>query len=509
MKEVINERQLLAEKKILETDLGLHSRHFFKKQKGYAFTYSKFHGTVFNAFEEVLDGKVKNLLILMPPRHSKTEIAKFFCTMGFARNPAAEFIYTCSDLGLALNCSSEIRNTIAMPEFKKYWNISIRDDTSAKGLWKTDQGGSFWAGGFGSPIVGYGAGKMPGAMIGKQYKFTGAIVVDDPLKEQDRHRALERQNMLSFFKETLPTRKNSPDTAVVVIMQPLHPEDLGQWLKQNRADHWKIVELPICNDDIPLFPEVYTMEDLMALKEELGNEMWQAKCMLKPIKLGGNLLKTHLLKHYGELPFLKQRWIEADTAQKTEERHDFTVFQAWGKGYTGGIYLIDQFRGKVEYSDLKQRFKDFWNKHNSVDTYDPRKYGHLTCAYVEDKSSGTQIIQEAQREGNIPVVAVPRGAGNSKFERAVTVALPKLEAGFIHIPAESSFTSDLKEEMESFTGQEDSKQAILKMDKKKTFDDQVDCLISACEHGFSEFLHTSEVVSKFMQRKLERRNDRR
>lgn len=858
MKEVINERQLLAEKKILETDLSLHSRHFFKKQKGYAFTYSKFHGIVFNAFEEVLDGKVKNLLVLMPPRHSKTEIAKFFCTMGFARNPAAEFIYTCSDLGLALNCSSEIRNTIAMPEFKKYWNISIRDDTSAKGLWKTDQGGSFWAGGFGSPIVGYGAGKMPGAMIEKQYQFAGAILCfpfnemvwtekglmkigeiveqkldvkiftfnfkknrvelaliseflkhekksklleiefsdhskiqctedhliyttagwiearnlnnshlvpilsnsfdnmnrggvffakilsrfasvtninplffgklsakfkrvlsssflrkfspsltnsnlansaniysescskliyrfftfanfnrlfsrqfgswsffvkrksamllsicnilrfctisqifksiiyrvaikmsnfhpffllakkrpsdslmkincfnfrantsikskispriqlrlknflinlsknsalcfyyslfrscstfrrnrikssktryisplfiknlghievsyclksggesnfyvgrsqailvhncDDPLKEQDRHRSLARQEMLSFFKETLPTRKNSPNTPVVVIMQPLHPEDLGQWLKQNRADHWKIVELPICSDDGPLFPEVYTMEDLMALKEELGNEMWQAKCMLKPIKLGGNLLKTHLLKHYGELPFLKQRWIEADTAQKTEERHDYTVFQAWGKGYTGGIYLIDQFRGRVEYSDLKQRFKDFWNKHNSVDTYDPRKYGYLTCAYVEDKSSGTQIIQEAQREGNIPVVAVPRGAGNSKFERAVTVALPKLEAGFIHVPAESSFTSDLKEEMESFTGQEDSKQAILKMDKKKTFDDQVDCLISACEHGFSEFLHTSEVVSKFMQRKLERRNDRR
>jgi hypothetical protein len=63
--------------------------------------------------------------------------------------------------------------------------------------------------------------------------------------------------------------------------------------------------------------------------------------------------------------------------------------------------------------------------------------------------------------------------------------------------------------METFTGQEDSKQAILKMDKKKTFDDQVDCLISACEHGFTEFTTSSEVVKTFMERKLKRHNDRR
>lgn len=858
MKEVINERQLLAEKKILETDLPLHIKHFFKKQKGYSFTYSKFHDKVTAAFEEVLDGKVQNLLVLMPPRHSKTEIAKYFCTMGFARNPAAEFIYTCSDLGLALNCSSEIRNTVAMPEFRKYWNVTIREDTSAKGLWKTDQGGSFWAGGFGSPIVGYGAGKMPGAMVGRQYQFGGAILCfpfdevvwteeglikigdivekklnvriftynfqtrkselseiveflehkknsklievqfsdnskiqctedhliytnegwiearnlnnshlipilsdsfdhmnragvffakilsrlasvtninpfffgklsakfkrilsssflrkfrpsltnsnlansaniyskscsklihrfftlanfnrlfsrqfgsrsffikrksamllsicnilrfcaisqifksviyrvsvkmsnfhsffllakkgpsdslmkinsfnfrantsieskiptrvklrlknlfinlsentffsfnnsffannspkrrnfikikksryitplfiknighieksyclksggeanfyvgrsqailvhncDDPLKEQDRHRSLARQDMLSFYKEVLPTRKNSPKTPVIVIMQPLHKEDLGQWIKENRAEHFKILELPIIEEDQPLFPEVYSFEDLMQLKDEIGNEMWQAKCLLRPIKLGGNLLKTNLLKHYGELPFLKNRWIEGDTAQKTEERHDYTVFQCWGKGYTGGIYLIDQFRGKVEYQDLKQRFKDFWNKHNCVDTYDPRKYGSLSCAYIEDKSSGTQIIQETRSEGNIPIIGVPRGAGQSKFERAVTIAVPKLESGYINIPADASFSHDLKEEMETFTGQEDSKQAILKMDKKKTFDDQVDCLISACEHGFTEFTTSSEVVKTFMERKLKRHNDRR
>ena len=855
---MIDSRALLAEKKILETSLPAHIKYLFKAQKGYKFTYSAFHDKVTAAFEEVLDGKVQNLLVLMPPRHSKTEIAKYFCTMGFARNPAAEFIYTCSDLGLALNCSSEIRNTVAMPEFRKYWNVTIREDTSAKGLWKTDQGGSFWAGGFGSPIVGYGAGKMPGAMVGRQYQFSGAILCfpfdefvwtekglikigdivekklkvriftynfetrkselseiaeflehkknsklvevqfsddskiqctedhliytnegwiearylnnshlipilsdsfnyvdrgriffakilpgfasvtninpfffgkfsakfkrilssnflrkfrpsltnsnlansaniyskscrklicrfftftnfnclfsgqfsagpsfikrksavyfsvsnilrfcsvsqilksiiyrvsvkmsnfhpffllaqkgpsdslmkincfnfrantsieskipprvklrlknlfvnfskntffsynnsffannspkrrnfikikksryitplfiknighieksyclksggkpnfyvgrsqailvhncDDPLKEQDRHRSLERQNMLSFFKETLPTRKNSPETPMVVIMQPLHKEDLGQWIKENRAEHWKILELPILEEDKPLFPEVYTLKDLMALKEEIGNEMWQAKCLLRPIKLGGNLLKTNLLKHYGELPFLKQRWIEGDTAQKTEERHDYTVFQAWGKGYTGGIYLIDQFRGKVEYQDLKQRFKDFWNKHNNVDIYDPRKYGYLTCAYIEDKSSGTQIIQETRSEGNIPIIGVPRGAGQSKFERAVTIAVPKLESGYINIPADASFSHDLKDEMENFTGQEDSKQAILKMDKKKTFDDQVDCLISACEHGFSELTTNSEVVKNFMERKLKRQNEKR
>lgn len=459
------------------------------------------------AFMDVIEGKITNLLILMPPRHGKTEMAKAFCTMGFAQNPASEFIYGCSDLKLALDCSSDIRNTIKSDSFKKFWDIDIRIDTSAKGLWKTDQGGGFWAGSFGSPIIGYGAGKHPNALIGRQYKFAGGILIDDPIKEQDRFRPLERQKAIDFFTDTLPFRRNNgKHTPTIVFMQPLHKEDLGQHIKKYRKD-FTIIEFPIMdNEKNVLYPELYTYEDLMQLKSTVSNEVWQAKYMLNPISIGGNILKTNYLKYYKELPFLKRRWIEVDTAQKTEERHDYTVFQCWGKGYEGGIYLIDQFRGKLEYSDLKQRFKDFWNKHNSIDNYDPRKYGYLTSANIEDKSSGTSILQEAKVEGNIPVKEVPRSRG--KYERAADVAVPKLEAGYINIPLEAHFVSDLKEEMESFTGQEDSKQTILKMDKKKTFDDQVDCLISACEHGFTEFKTSSDVVANFMKRKLESKRKR-
>ena len=87
----------------------------------------------------------------------------------------------------------------------------------------------------------------------------------------------------------------------------------------------------------------------------------------------------------------------------------------------------------------------------------------------------------------------------------MTAAVPKLEAGFINIPAKSDFNSDLKEELESFTGQSDSKQAILKIEKKKTWDDQVDCLISACEHGFTDFVQSSKIMSKFMNNKLRKK----
>ena len=425
------------------------------------------------------------------------------CSMGFARNPAAEFIYACSDKTLALDCSANIRNIVGLPEFQDKWNVDIRTDSKAKGLWRTDQGGSFWAGGFGTPIVGFGAGKIPKALADNEYGFGGLQIVDDPLKEQDRHNALARDKMTKYYDEVLPSRKNSPDTGLIAILQPLHKEDLAGHIKKYEKD-FTILELPAITDNKPLFPEVYTLEDYAKIRHKIGNEAWQAKYMLNPISLGGNLLKTNFLKYYKELPFLKHRWLEVDTAQKDEERHDYTVMQCWGKGYEGGIYLIDQYRGKLKYSDLKQRFKDFWNKHNSIDIYDPRKYGYLKHANVEDKSSGTQIIQETRVEGNIPVVAVPRS--RSKYERAIDIALPKLEAGFINLPEDAAFISDLKDEMESFTGQADSKQAILKMDKKKTFDDQVDCLISACEHGFTEFVSDSNVIANFRKKRL-KRND--
>lgn len=504
----MQERQEIIRKKLLETNLELHTQYFFQKNKGYNFQVAKFHKKAIQAFENVMDGKIKNLLLLMPPRHGKTEIAKSFCTMGFARNPASEFIYGCSDLKLALDCSSDVRNTIKSEAYRQFWDVDVRIDTSAKGLWKTDQGGSFWAGSFGSPIVGYGAGKHPQALIGKQYNFGGAILIDDPMKEQDRFRVIAREDAIGFFKDTLPFRRNNGEhTPIIVFMQPLHKEDLGQHIKKYRKD-FTILEFPILNDNNEvLYPEKYTYEELMTLKGQTSHEAWMSKFMLRPVTIGGNVLKSSKLKHYNELPFLKHRWIEVDTAQKTEERHDYTVFQCWGKGYEGsnsGIYLIDQFRGKLEYTELKQRFKDFWAKQNSVDNYDIRKYGYLTAAHIEDKSSGTQILQESRFEGNIPVVEVQRSRG--KFERAVDVCLPKLEAGYIYVPEDASFTQDLKEEMDDFTGEEDTKQAILKMDKKKTFDDQVDCLISACETGFKEIQQNSVLVKDFMERKKSKRN---
>lgn len=498
------ERKDLLRKKLLETNLSLHTQYFFKKNKGYTFQVAQFHKKVIQAFADVIAGKIPNLLVHLPPRHGKTEMAKAFCTMGFAQNPASEFIYGCSDLTLALDCSSAIRNTVNSADYKKFWDIDIRIDTSAKGLWRTDQGGSFWAGSFGSPIVGYGAGKHPSALKNCQYKFGGAILIDDPTKEQDRFRVLEREKGIGFFRDTLPFRRNNgKHTPMIAFMQPLHKEDLGQWIKKNRKD-FTIIECPVLdkNNNV-LYPELYNYDDLMELKAETSNETWMSKYMLTPISIGGNILKISFLKYYKELPFLKFRWIEVDTAQKTEERHDYTVFQCWGKGYNKGIYFIGQFRKKMEYGELKQSFKDFWNKHNSVENYDPRMYGYLRSAHIEDKSSGTQILQECKVEGNIPVIAVQRN--RNKYERAVDAALPKLEAGYIFIPEEADFTQDFKDEMESFTGQEDSKAAILKLDKKKTFDDQVDCFISACEDGFKEFVSSSEVTSNFMKKRMKRR----
>ena len=494
-----------AKKHLLETDLEYHARYFFKKQKGYPFQITNFHAKLIKIFERVIKGELKKVVILVPPRHGKTEVAKLFCSMGFAHNPASEFIYTCSDSKLALDCSSEVREIIKSPDFARYWDIDIRVDTKAKGLWKTSQGGSFWAGGFGSPIIGYGAGKHPAAIKNTDCTFGGAILVDDPMKEQDRFRALEREKAIRFVEDTLPDRANDKNnTPIIVFMQPLHKEDLGQHIKKNKKEY-EVFEFPIINEDNePLVPELYSFDDVMKWKAEKSNEIWQAKFMLRPISIGGNILKTDLLKYYDELPFLKYRWIEVDTAQKIEEKHDYTVFQCWGKSYDGRIYLIDQFRGRVEYQALKDRFKAFWNKHNAVDNYDPRKYGYLSTCFIEDYNHGTAIIQEAKAEGNIPTTPVTRGK-QSKFERAVNNAVPKLENGFIYLPENAIFLNDLIEEMESFTGQDDSKQAILQMDKKKTFDDQVDCLMSACEHGFTEMVSSSNVVSNFMERKFKRK----
>jgi len=155
------------------------------------------------------------------------------------------------------------------------------------------------------------------------------------------------------------------------------------------------------------------------------------------------LIKDAWYNYWDILPQLKWRKIYADTAQKTGTMNDYSVFQCWGDDGHGGKYLIEQLRGKWEAPELLEVARGFWTRHKEKDR---AKLGHLRSFNIEDKVSGTSLIQTLQRE-RIPVIGIKRNI--DKVTRAMDAA-PHIQAGHVYLPRAESWVSGFIAESSQF-----------------------------------------------------------
>jgi predicted phage terminase large subunit-like protein len=197
-----------------------------------------------------------------------------------------------------------------------------------------------------------------------------------------------------------------------------------------------------------------------------GSLTWNALYQQRPTAKGGGLIKSEWFGEYSQLPILKWHCVIGDTAQKTKEANDYSVFQHWGLGEDGYLYLIDLVRGKWEADELKRRATAFWIKCWSL------KNGRCRWMGIEDKSSGTGLIQQIKNAAGvkIPVKAIPRTA--DKFTRFMDVQ-GYIQSGYIKLPSDAVWLNDFLAECECITSD------------FKTHDDQVDPMIDA----IMEMLH--------------------
>jgi len=408
------------------TDLLAFSQYMFFVRKNSELKYNSHQKIVCDALERVVIGKCKRLIINIPPRSGKTELAVInFIAWCMGNWPDCEFIHASYSKRLATTNTWASR---AIVEHEKYAEIfgapKLRKDSNAKDEWRTEHGGIVYATGAEGTITGYGAGGM-----GERFK--GAIIIDDPHKAGEANSKTMRENVIEWFKTTMESRKNSAETPIIVIMQRLHDQDLTGWLLGGgNGEKWDHVCIPAINtDDESFWPDQFKREDLRTM--ELSKPyVFSGQYMQRPTPLGGGIFKDSWWVYYSALPKINYRVIYADTAQKTKEQNDYSVFQCWGFGDNGKIYLLDQIRGKYEAPQLLQYATAFWNKHKAA-----IGMGALRNLKVEDKSSGTGLIQQLRQAG-IPVSGIQRNT--DKITRALDVA-PQIEVGNVCIPADAEW----------------------------------------------------------------------
>jgi len=142
----------------------------------------------------------------------------------------------------------------------------------------------------------------------------------------------------------------------------------------------------------------------------------------------------------------------SDTAMKTGELNDFSVFQTWAKGEDGRIYLLERIRGKWDAVDLEFNYRRYLKRL----TFRP---GVLNMAprdiKVEDKASGTGLIQSLNRKIGVEddLKGLPKIAGiqrnRDKVSRAMSAA-PEIQKGLVVLPANAPWLEDFLAEVCAF-----------------------------------------------------------
>jgi len=471
-------------KQLCETDHLFFTRYFFKHRQGIKFIVNWHHVLIADVIQRVIDGTTKNVVINVSPGSSKTEMVTInLISRGLALNPRARFLHISYSDDLALLNSETAREVVLSDEYQGKWPYAIADDAKSKKRWNVvvngKKAGGVYAVSLGGQITGFRAGHMAEG-------WQGAIIIDDPLKVEDAYSKTYRDKANRKLLSTVKSRKANPDTPIIVIMQRLAEEDPTGFIKEgNLPGEWEFVEIPaLINDEyVAALPErvrklVEVSEkdadgrfSYWPYKEPLADQLEMERVapyvhsgqyMQRPSPLGGGIIKGGWFTRYTTLPRVRYRKIFVDTAQKTGERNDYSVFQCWGAGDDGRIYLLDQIRGKWAAPDLRQHALDFWAKHKP---YDHRMSGPLREMVIEDKASGTGLIQDIQKNGLIPVRPLPRDT--DKLRRVMDVN-SYWAAGLALIPADAPWLLDFVNELNAFTA-----------DDTHAHDDQIDPLVDA------------------------------
>jgi len=392
------------------------------------------HKILAEKLNRVAQGKCKRLMVMLPPRHSKSEFAStYFPAWMMGLNPALKIIQATHTAELAVRFGRRVRNIIDSQEYQHVFpQISLSADNKSAGRWTTDDGGEAFYSGVGGAITGRGA---------------DLLIIDDPHSEQDAMSPTAMESAWEWYTSG-PRQRLQPGGTIVLVMTRWSSKDLaGRLLKrqtEENADQWEVVEFPAImpESDEPLWGEFWKKEELLSVKASLPVAKWNAQWMQNPTAESGSIVKREWWQKWelDDIPACHTVIQSYDTAFSKKETADYSAITTWGifdpeDGSEQAIILLDANRYRVDFPELKKI---------ALEEY---KYWEPDIVLIEAKASGTPLTHELRRMG-IPVQSYSPSRGQDKIARMNSVS-PMFESGMIWA-TDDQFADEVIEEMASF-----------------------------------------------------------
>lgn len=313
------------------------------------------HYRICEKLEAVARGEIKRLMIFMPPRHGKSELAsRRFPAWFLGNHPDKSIIAASYNSELAGDFGRDVRNIVASSEYGALFKTGLAVDSKAAGRWHTDTGGGYVAAGVGTAITGRGA---------------HILLIDDPFKDRESADSETiREKTYNWYMSTAYTRLESsiterdPDPlwhreiqqgklkpfegAIVIIQTRWHEDDLaGRLLADmaNGADQFEVLDLPAISDaGGALWPGKYPIERLNEIKRALPSREWEALYQQRPTIESGTFFKREWFKRFklGDHPTNSTNYISSDFAV-TADDGDFTELGEFRLSADDDIFVTD------------------------------------------------------------------------------------------------------------------------------------------------------------------------
>lgn len=393
-----------------ENDLLFYTRYMFKENNRRNFIVAPHFVKVARTLERVAKGEITRLIINIPPRYGKTELAvKNFIGWGLANNPQAKFIHLSYSDDLALDNSAQAKEYMQSDAYQDLWSMKLKKDAQGKKKWFTEYGGGVYATSAGGAITGFGAG-LPSNKKEGYKSFGGAIIIDDPLKPDDAFSDTKRNAVNKRYNNTIRSRVNDRNTPIIVIMQRLHEEDLtGYLLGGGSGEEWEHLCLSALDENNdPLWKEKHTFEELETIRQA-DSYTFAGQYMQQPAPDEGGEWKKNWFEiiDKSEVPLSQLKWeLIIDGAYTKNTANDPTGYQVGAKWNNDYIILSSVDK----YLELPELLKDIPNYISSL----PVKVGLIL---IEPKASGKSLKQMISRSTSYNVAEInTQFVKNSKIE---------------------------------------------------------------------------------------------
>jgi predicted phage terminase large subunit-like protein len=387
------------------------------------------HTYIADHLEKVATGVIDRLMINMPPRHGKSELAsRRFPAWYLGQHPEHSIIAASYNSDLATDFGRQVRNILQTDEYKALFHTQLADDSRAANRWNTKEGGAYVAAGVGTAITGRGA---------------NILLIDDPLKDREEADSeLHRQKVWDWYTSTAYTRL-APGGRIIVIQTRWHEDDLSGRLLQEQergGDQWVKLELPaISPEGKALWPEFYPIETLERFRRVLPARDWSALYQQRPTPEEGAYFKRDWFKFYDRVPNHLRMYGASDYAV-TADGGDYTVHVVCGVDPDDNLYVIDVWRRQAESHIWVEQFI------NLVAQHKPLNWGEENGQIV--KSLGP-FIDKRMRERRVYCRREQMSSVADKPTRARSFQA-RAAMGKVYLPHGAPWVTDLMAEMMTF-----------------------------------------------------------